>query len=140
MEGLELVATRTAAAQLTPTHLEELNALLERMDNTLKSGNHGEWADLNTQFHCAIAGMTGMPLLQEMTERALNQWERLRYYYLDGALTQRLAQAQAEHHQIVQAMQQQAYPLLERLVREHNQGALAACMEHLAHAAPNVAL
>jgi DNA-binding GntR family transcriptional regulator len=134
MEGLELVATRTAAERMTPAHEQELTALVEAMDGALASGNYNAWSDINTQFHCAIADMTGMPMLQEMTVRALDQWDRVRRYYLKDVLVHRLAQAQEEHHVIVQAMRDQNYALLAQLVREHNQGALAAYTEHLAHA------
>lgn len=131
MEGLELVATRTAAARMLPSHLETLTSLLRAMDQALETGNYDEWGDLNTAFHLAIASMTGMSMLREMTERALNQWDRVRRYYLKGVLTERLSQAQKEHHLIVQAVREQDYPALERLVREHNQGALTAYMEYL---------
>jgi DNA-binding GntR family transcriptional regulator len=134
MEGLELVATRTATAHMTSTQLQALRSLLERMDQALELGNYDEWSDLNTEFHRAIASMTGMTMLQEMTERALCQWDRIRRYYLKGVLTQRLSQAQKEHHVIVQAMDDQDYPTLERLARNHNQSALAAYMEYLSNA------
>jgi DNA-binding GntR family transcriptional regulator len=135
MEGLELVATRTAAAQMTPTCLKQLMSLLELMDQALEQGNYDQWSDLNTEFHRAIVSVTGMSMLQEMTERALNHWDRIRRYYLKGALTQRLADAQKEHHLIVKAMHDQDYATLERLVRNHNQSALAAYTEYLAQAA-----
>ncbi len=131
MEGLELVATRTAAARMTPSHLETLASLVQMMDRALENGNYDEWGDLNTSFHLAISSMTGMSMLQEMTQRALNQWDRVRLYYLKSVLTERLGQAQNEHHLIVQAMSTQEYAALERLVRDHNQGALSAYMKYL---------
>ncbi len=78
-----------------------------------------------------------MPMLQEMTDRALNQWDRVRRYYLKDVLVHRLAQAQEEHRVIVQAMRDGNYGLLEQLVREHNQGALAAYTEYLSSAVAN---
>ena len=138
MEGLELVATRTAAQRMTPADFQQLRSLLEMMDKALEFGNHDQWGDLNTQFHRAIAGMTGMPMLQEMTDRALDQWDRVRRYYLKDVLAQRLSKAQEEHHLIVRAMHDHDYPLLEQLVRNHNQGALAAYTEYLAATATNM--
>jgi len=61
------------------------------MDSALASLKYDEWSDLNTRFHSTIAGMTGMPMLQEMTERALNQWDRVRRYYLKDVLVHRSA-------------------------------------------------
>jgi DNA-binding GntR family transcriptional regulator len=133
MEGLELVATRAAAAQMTPARHLELMSLIERMDVALKSRNYDEWGDLNSEFHGSIARMTGMLMLLEMTERALNQWDRIRRYYLKGALTQRLAQAHEEHYLIVQAMHDRDYAALELVVRAHNQDALAAYRECLSN-------
>jgi len=131
MEGLEIVATRTAAARVTSAQMHELGGLLEAMDRAVETGNYDEWGDLNSEFHRAIARMSGMPMLQEMTERALDQWDRVRHRFLRGVLTQRLAQAQQEHHLIVRAMRDRDEAQLERLVKDHNQGALAAYMEHL---------
>lgn len=137
MEGLELVASRTAAGRLSPAHVQTLQSLLQSMDQALEAANYDEWGDLNTTFHLAIANITGMSMLQEMTERALNQWDRVRRYYLKGGLTQRLGQAQKEHHLIVEAMCEQDYPALERVVRVHNQDALKAYMEYLSEVPKN---
>ena len=134
MEGLELVATRTAAQRLTPADVQHLNELLNKMDQAIESEAHNQWSDLNTQFHTAIVRITGMPMLQEMTERVLNQWDRVRRYYLKGVLMFRLSQAQHEHRLIVQAMLDRDYQQLAQLVHEHNQGALAAYTEYLAQA------
>jgi DNA-binding GntR family transcriptional regulator len=131
MEGLELVASRTAAANMTPAHSDELTALLEAMDAAFAAARYEEWGDLNTEFHRAIAQITDMPMLQEMMDRALSQWDRVRRYYLKGALVDRLRQAQEEHYALVQAMRDRDYPLLERVVRAHNRGALAAYMAYL---------
>lgn len=138
MEGLELVATRTAAARMSAVDLRQLTALLETMDRLLDAGSYDEWADRNTEFHRMIAAITDMPILLEMTERVLNQWDRIRRYYLKGALTQRLRQSQAEHHAIVRAMHDHDEALLERVVRDHNQGALAGYMTYLSNAAPTI--
>lgn len=131
MEGLELVATRTAAQRLTPAHMRQLRDLIDAMDRAIAAGTFDDWADLNTEFHTVIVRLTGMPMLQEMTERVLNQWDRVRRYYLKGALIQRLSQAQEEHRAILVAMEQHEYDRLALLVREHNQGALKAYTAYL---------
>ncbi|HEY0734021.1 MAG TPA: GntR family transcriptional regulator [Herpetosiphonaceae bacterium] len=135
MEGLELVATRTAAQRMTPADLQYLQELLSKMDQAIEAESHHLWADLNTQFHTAIVNISGMPMLQEMTTRVLNQWDRVRRYYLKGVLVFRLAQAQHEHRLMIQAMVDRNYEQLAQLVREHNQGALAAYTEYLAQVA-----
>ncbi len=131
MEGLELVATRAATARMTPPALQALTSLVEQMDSALQQANYEQWAEFNSQFHRLIAQITDMPMLQEMTDRVFDHWDRIRRYFFASVLYHRADQAQQEHHAIVAAMQQQDYAHLESLVKQHNQGALAAYMEHL---------
>ena len=131
MEGLELVATRTAAARMAPHAQHALTSLVEQMDTALQQDDYEQWADLNSQFHRLIAQMTDMPMLQEMTDRVLDHWDRIRRYFFASVLYHRADQAQQEHLAIVDAMQQHDYAQLEALVKQHNQGALAAYMHHL---------
>lgn len=133
MEGLELVAARTAAQRLTAGHLQHITDLVDAMDHAVQENAPDTWADLNTEFHSAIARVTAMPMLQEMTDRALHQWERVRRYYLKGVLVFRLPQAQHEHHLILEALRDRDYERIEQVVRAHNQGALAAYTQYLAN-------
>lgn len=131
-EGLELVAVRIAAARLTPADARALAALLDEMDAALAAGRHERWAELNSPFHRRIARLTGMPLLEEMTDRALDRWERVRRHFFSSVVYRRVAQAQREHHALVAAMQACDEAAMEGLVKAHNRGALAAYQEHLA--------
>jgi DNA-binding GntR family transcriptional regulator len=125
MEGLEIVATRAAAQRATDDDLAELDALLAEMDEALATGAHERWANVNTRFHGAICGLTGMPMLQEMMERALGRWDRVRRYFFTGVLVHRAEHAQREHRALVDAMRRKDYDRLEETIRAHNRGALA---------------
>jgi DNA-binding GntR family transcriptional regulator len=132
IEGLELVATRTAAMLLDPGHTATLAALLAEMDATLQTHDYQHWGDLNTAFHHTIAAITGMPLLLEMTDRALRQWDRVRQHFFSQVLAYRAEQAQSEHRAILQAMQENDVERLDQLVKQHNRDALAAYLECMA--------
>lgn len=132
MEGLEFVATRIAAARLAPERLRLLQTQLAEMDTILRTKQHDRWGDLNSAFHRTIARATGMPMLVEMTDRAFDQWDRIRRYFFNSVLSYRIEQAQQEHHAFVEALQERDYAQLEHLVKIHNQGALGAYTEHLA--------
>jgi len=135
MEGLEIVATRVATERASASDLSGLEEILATMDRALKAGRHPQWADLNTRFHTTISRLAGLPLLQEMTERALARWDRVRRYYFRGVLVHRADQAQEEHHQILEAMKARDFARLEERVREHNRGALADYTGYLDRAA-----
>jgi len=126
MEGLEIVATRVAAERAMPAELDELDQIVAGMDRMLAAGLHEMWADLNTRSHVAISRMTGMPMLQEMTEWVMGRWDRVRRLYFNGVLVHRVEHAQEEHHAILRAMRDRDLPTLEQTVRHHNQGALAS--------------
>jgi DNA-binding GntR family transcriptional regulator len=131
MEGLEIVATREAASRLRPDDAAELQAMLGAMDEALGGGAYEKWSELNSRFHLAISAITGMPLLRDMTERVLGQWDRVRRHYFEGVLVPRADTAQREHHELVAAMQARDLARLETIVRTHNRGALGDYSEFI---------
>ncbi len=132
LEGLEIVATRTAAERMSDQEAADLAALIAEMDAILHGSTHERWGDLNSEFHRAIARMTAMPLLYDMTVRAMDQWDRIRRYYFASVLEQRIIQSQHEHHLILDAMRRRELTTLEQVIKAHNQGAMAAYAAHLA--------
>lgn len=131
LEGLELVGTRAAAERATPAQLDQIAALVDKMDEAVKGDKPQRWADLNTEFHIAISRAAGMPILLEMTQRALDLWDRVRRYYFKGVLARRAAEAQAEHRLILQQLRSRDLAGLEKTVRQHNHNALAAYTAYL---------
>jgi DNA-binding GntR family transcriptional regulator len=135
LEGLELVASRLVAESGNQGDLNDLAAIVDQMDDRAARQEHAEWADMNRQFHRAIAKLPGLPLLAEMTDRALERWNRVRRFYFSGVLVHRVEQAQQEHHEIINAMRAADLPRLEAAVRQHNRRAFAAYMTYLDHVA-----
>ncbi len=126
LEGLEVVAARPAAMRATPADLTLLAEIAAAMDEALAAGRYEQWAELNTRFHLTISGLAAMPLLQEMMERILDRWDRVRRYYFKGVLVHRADQAQAEHHALLEELRARDVERLEQTVRQHNRGALAS--------------
>jgi DNA-binding GntR family transcriptional regulator len=137
MEGLEIVATREAAARLRPETAAELEATLEAMDTALRQGAYDEWSALNSRFHLGISALSGMPLLREMTERVLGQWDRIRRHFFEGVLVPRAETAQREHHELLEAMKARELATLEAIVRRHNRGALSDYAEFIRRHEPS---
>jgi DNA-binding GntR family transcriptional regulator len=131
LEGLELVAARVAAERATAADFENLAGFVAEMDRALEAGSPLHWADINTRFHLAISRLADMPLLHDMTQRAVDYWDRVRRFYFRDVLIHRTRLAQAEHRAMLVQMEARDIPSLEQTVREHNRGALAAYMAHL---------
>jgi DNA-binding GntR family transcriptional regulator len=131
LEGLSIVATRLVAERARRSELEVLDHHVSEMDAALREGRAEDWASLNTTFHLTIAGLPGLPLLLEMTERVFDRWHRVRRYYFSGVLIRRMDQAQEEHRAMVAAMRDQDYERLLDVVHRHNQGALASYMNYM---------
>jgi DNA-binding GntR family transcriptional regulator len=129
MEGLEMVATRLAAERASDEDLAALAAMLEPMDAAVAEQELERWAELNIEFHRAIATITGMPMLGEMMNRVLDRWDRVRRYV--RVLPTRMAEAQQQHHDIVQALQRHDVATAQALATLHNRGALGAYQSRL---------
>jgi DNA-binding GntR family transcriptional regulator len=115
MEALETVAGRAAAARMTPDDAAELET----------------WAELNRTLHRTIGEIAAMPMLQDMTERVLVRWERLRRFYFEGVLVPRAEQAQREHHLLVEALAAGDTEAVQHVLEIHNRGALRSYEDYL---------
>lgn len=131
LEGLQHVATRLVADRGISVELDVLGDLVVRMDAAVADRDYAGWAGLNSQFHLSISALPGLPMLEEMTARVLDRWDRVRRFYFNGVLVHRLGRAQEEHHSILEAMRAREYAQLQTLVREHNQNALASYLAYL---------
>ena len=123
LEALELVAVRAAAEKAGPLDLDELRGLLGRLD---AASSAKAWDAANGAFHRAIVSIAGMPLLADFTARVLREWERLRRAAFRDHKAPDTARAQREHRALVKAIEARDLEKLDRLVIEHNRGALAA--------------
>ncbi|MGH9160468.1 MAG: GntR family transcriptional regulator [Vicinamibacteraceae bacterium] len=131
LEGLETVATKLVAERAMAEDLQALAALVDRMDEAAVAGHHEQWAELNTRFHLTISAIPKLALLQEMSERVLARWGRVRRFYFQGVLVHRVAQAQQEHRAILAALRARNVAAAQDFVRQHNQAALAAYLGYL---------
>lgn len=129
MEGLELVATRVAAERASDDDLELLTAILESMDNAVEQQQPEAFAELNIEFHRKIASITGMPMLEEMTNRVLDRWDRVRRYV--KVLPGRMADAQQQHRDIVKALRRKDVSTAQALATLHNRAALGSYQSRL---------
>jgi DNA-binding GntR family transcriptional regulator len=139
LEGLEVVAARQAAQRAKTTDVDALAEIIEGMDRALAGEHYEDWADLNTRFHLTLSTVAEMPMLQEMMERVLDHWDRVRRFYFSGVLVHRLEQAQKEHRELVEALRRRDGGALEQILRQHNQGAMDAYTVYLQGLADSVA-
>ncbi|HKZ31704.1 MAG TPA: GntR family transcriptional regulator [Vicinamibacteria bacterium] len=136
MEGLETVAVREAAARLTQKQGQSLQAIVAEMDSAVDHQEYERWAEMNGTLHRSIGEVAAMPLLREMTDRALSRWERLRRHYFQGVLVPRVEQAQREHRELLKALLARDPDEAERVVRAHNRNAKTAYSDFLQRSGP----
>lgn len=131
LEGLETVTARAAAVAASADDLSTLEAMVARMDRALSAERPGVWAELNTDFHLAISGMSGMPMVDQMLRRALDHWNRVRRFFFNGVFTRRAAVAQREHHRILAQLRAHDADAVEQTMRGHNRNASQAYLDYL---------
>jgi DNA-binding GntR family transcriptional regulator len=137
MEGLETVGVREAARRLDDAGLALLLGVVAEMDAAVAAQDYERWAALNGDLHRAVNDVAGMPLLREMTDRVLLRWERLRRHYFHGVVVPRVAQAQGEHHAMIEAIARRDPDGAEQVVRAHARAAQAAYTDYFRRDTPS---
>lgn len=123
LEVLEQTAFRYAAEKITQVDLVSLQELVKKLDAAADQVDFKSWVGLNIQFHRQIAEISDMPLLLEFTHRILDEWQRLSNCYFQHLPPLRLLAAQAEHHEIVLALQTKDVKQLQEIAVSHNRKA-----------------
>jgi DNA-binding GntR family transcriptional regulator len=125
LEALEGPAFREAARLAQPQDRDVLRALVDEMEDALAAADLEAWAAANDRFHRAVAALSGMRLLPELTGRVLDQWARLRRSFAP-VLAARVSQAQADHRQMLDLLEKGDGDQLSTLAADHNRRARLA--------------
>lgn len=131
LEEMEVLAGRVVAERASQEDLAGLEEILGDMTAAIAEGNVERWSTLNTEFHKETSRVSGMPFLQQITEKALEKWDRMRRYFLTEVLKERAQQAHEEHRQIYVALREGSVEAVEQSLRAHNRNALRAYLTYL---------
>jgi DNA-binding GntR family transcriptional regulator len=129
LETMEAIGGCSACQRMSEAEIIKLDELVQQMDACMDDPE--SWVKLNKQFHLQICDYAHTNLIKEMMRKVLDHWDRLRAYYMKDVLVVRLEMAQVEHRQIVAAFHNRDADEVERLLRAHNQNALAAYNNYL---------
>jgi DNA-binding GntR family transcriptional regulator len=125
LEALESPAFRAAARHAGPEDTQALRLIVDEMERAAEVSDVEAWATANDRFHRAVAALSGMNLLAELTGRVLDQWARLRRSYAP-VLAGRLVQAQEDHRRMIALIEQGDADSLAELAAAHNRRARIA--------------
>lgn len=131
LEEMEVLAGRVVAQRASAEDLAGLEEILRDMAAASAEGDLEKWSALNTEFHKETSHLSGMPFLQQITEKALEKWDRMRRCFLTEVLHERTKQAQEEHRQIYVALKEGDVEVVEQSLRTHNRNALKAYLTYL---------
>ncbi len=99
--ALEEQTIRHAATTLTPAHLSDLNALLDRQEAAIKTDSFAEFHALDDQFHHDICKAAGLEFVWALVRDNKGHMDRVRYL----SLTFGAEFAFSEHRTIIAALQ-----------------------------------
>ena len=120
LEKLEILAFEIAVHKATADDIARLRQIVDGLGESLATNNLERWAELNIEFHSTVALISNMKLLIEFSTRILDTWTRLRRWYLPPIIAQ-LPQAQIEHHQMVDLLEQRNIGKLTQVISQHSQ-------------------
>ncbi len=129
LENIEVICSRTACRCMTDTELENLAAFIHKMDASVDKPD--QWSQENKELHLLVCDYARAALTKKMMLKVLDHWDRLRLHYLKDVFGHRIHVAQEEHKQMLEAFRARDPDAVERIVRQHNQNALARYIAHL---------
>ncbi len=127
LESLEVISGRRACTCMSEAEIAELATAVEKMDALVDEQE--KWAQANRSFHLMICRFAGVRLIERILENTLDHWDRLRLHYARDVLQPRIRQAQQDHWDIIAAFSQRDPDAVERILRAHNQNALASYID-----------
>lgn len=133
LETTEIISSRAACEHMTNDDLNELELLITAMDALVTEPD--AWSQENVRLHRFICERSGTRLAGDVMIKTLDQWNRIRRYYLDSVFASRVERAQAQHWAILKALKARDAEQVERVIQKHNQTALAdyqALLENVA--------
>ena len=123
-ELLEGLAARTAAIRATTACVRELEGLIALMTTAVADGDDGRFAELDTEFHGAVAKASGNRRLKQLLDpmRLANAVAYFRPAY--DRHNPRSEQSLREHRDIVTAIKNRDPEQAERAMRTHSRVAI----------------
>ncbi|WP_275295410.1 GntR family transcriptional regulator [Amycolatopsis sp. La24] len=100
--AIEGLVGRLAAEQVSDALLRDLEETQKRMRASLRTGDTGRLAELNSEFHRRLAEASGYRILADLTEQLLLTVRR--YRIVEPAGEQNWESVIAEHDAIVEAL------------------------------------
>ncbi len=119
--GLEGVAARIVAQTATTAQLQSLRDMFASFtDETELQGHLDEYSNTNVKFHQKIIEMSGVQLMQDITENLFLHLRSIR----DRTIHEkdRVARSIIDHMHIIEALESRDPDLAQRLSVEHNLG------------------
>ena len=129
LESLEISSSCRASHRTTAEQFAELVKMVDEMEQYAKSPQ--EWSAKNIELHMTICDIADMTITKNMMIRALHHWDRLRRYYLEGVSARRIPQAQQEHRDLLEAMQEGDEKRIVEVIQQHNKAALDDYLKHI---------
>lgn len=113
---LEGAGARLAALTATDAQLAEIDDMLVRGTGPAKRNDAPAFAGANRDFHSAVLAASGN---QRLADLAMDTWDLNDFYLQKNRLSTDLVQAQSEHAEIAEAIEQRDAERAGKLMEEH---------------------
>lgn len=123
--AFETASAVNALANLTEADLEEMEAILAKLETTAANGDSTGFEQANRQFHLLPCRIAGFSRAEQGLRSILAEWERLHRLAFQGARPPSPEQANKDHRAMVRAFRQKDAEKLAALIHKHNVTALS---------------
>ncbi len=126
---IEADLLRRAIPRMAPADLERAAEILDEYEEAFRSGDVGEWGELNWEFHSTLLAPAERPLTMGVVESLQNQSDR--YIRLQLSLTSGQTRANEEHRAILDAVREGEADRACALLAAHITGAGRSLVDFL---------
>ncbi len=129
LESLEVISGRAACQHISESNLQNMERMLRSMD--AMCDDLEQWSQANVRLHYSLCDWGETLLVKSLMTNVLDQWDRLRHYYLKDVLVKRIDLSQQDHWALYHALKARDVEQTEHIARQHNQRALADYASYL---------
>lgn len=123
--ALETASALHALPQMTDAGLQELEAVLARLETTAAAGDMAGFEKANREFHLLPCRIAGFSRAEQSLQSLLAEWERLHRLAFQGTQPPSPEQANKDHRAILRAFRQKDPEKLTQLIHRHNETAVS---------------
>lgn len=129
LETIETISAVRACQTMSTDDFDEIDRMVSEMDHRLDDVER--WSQGNIELHLFICECASMHLSRRLFINLARHWDRVRRFYLQGVLANRISTAQQGHRDLLAALRNRDAVQVAQVIQMHNRAALSDYLRYV---------